>query len=184
MFLWFWIERLGLYFWALLMLIAPVALLLEVLLPVPFFGMQLRVPWMSAVVVYYALYHKLTPAFVVAVVMGCLLDGFSMSQPGPGVLVYGVLVYLADRFRRQIVAEAAITAAVFGIATCFSIAVLRLGLLVSDHYRGLSLLRGGGNLGFAILAGALVTPWVCLFLNRLHRGLDLLKGEGDQHVNA
>jgi rod shape-determining protein MreD len=173
-----------LYFWGFMMLILPIALLLEVLLPIPLFGMQLHVPWVSAVVVYYALRQKMAGALVVAVVMGALVDAFSFGQPGPGVMVYGVLVYLADRFRRQIVPDAAITAAVFGVATCLGIVFVRLGLLLSDGYGGLSLLRLVSNVVFPVVAGAGVTPLLCAFLDKLHRGLDLLPGEEGQHVNA
>jgi len=172
------------YFWGLLLFCMPMALLLEVIFPVPLAGYWVHLPWTSALVVYYALHQKLFVACCAALLGGVLVDGFSLGQPGPALLLYGAIVYLADRFKRQIVPEAPITAAVFGIATCVGGPILRLGVLWSDGHQGLSPLRIGAKLLFAFIAGGILTPLVCILMQALHRGLDLVPDEEGQHVNA
>ena len=172
------------YFWGLLLLSAPLVLLLEVLGPIPLFGHWGHLPWVSAWVVYYALHQKLPAACCAALLGGLLVDGFRLGQPGTTLFTYGLTVFLADRFRRQIVPDASITAAVFGMVTSTGVSLFGLGLLLMDAHRGLSPIRVGGKLLFTLVASGVLTPLVCLLLQRVHRALDLVATEEDQHVNA
>jgi len=173
-----------LYFWALLLLSAPLALLAEVLVPIPLFGVWGRLPWVTAWVVYYALYQKLPAACCAAALGGLLVDAFRLGQPGTTLLAYGIMVFVADRFRRQIVAEAGITAVVFGMATHLAAVLLGLGLLLLDDFTKLGMGRVVAQLLFAGAAAAVLTPLVCGLLHRIHQGLDLAVTEGEPHVNA
>ena len=172
------------YLWGLLLLSMPAALLLETQLRFSAMGWWVHLPWMHAVVVYYALHQKLPVALTAAFMGGLCVDAYTVGQPGMTVLVYGLMVYLADRFRRQIVAEAFVTAAVFGVATTAALGVLRLGVLWSEGHRGLSVLRVLTQLGFGVVSAAILTPLVGTLMQGIHRGLAIEPGEEDRHVNA
>ncbi len=172
------------YSWCLLFLCLPVTLLVQVLVPIRVFGVWQYLPWMHGVVIYYALNHKLSVACTVAILAGLLVDGFTFSQPGMGVFLYGMIVYLAERFRQQIVPEAMITASVFGVVAGSTLVLLRLGILWAEGHQGLTLGRALATLGFAVVSGAICVPAVGYLLQVIHRGLDLRTGEEGQHVNA
>lgn len=172
------------FLWGTLILSMPLAMLLETQFRVPMAGVSIHLPWMHAIVVYYALRHRLPVAFTAALMGGLLMDAYTWGQPGVGVIVYGGIVYLADRFRRQIVSEALVTAVVFGMVTSLTFGILRLGLLYYEGHRGLSAIRVLAQVGGGVLFAALLTPLVSILMQGIHRGLDIVPSEEDQHVNA
>ena len=172
------------YLWGLLLLSLPVALLMELLLPIRLIGGWGFLPWMHGMMIYYALHQKLSVALVAALLGGLLVDCYTLGQPGVAVLLYGIVVYLADRFRRQIIPDAMITAAVFGVAASLGLGLLRLGMLWMDGHRGVTVVGVLAKLGFMACTGALFVPLVVWVMHAMHRALDLVASEGDQHVNA
>ncbi len=172
------------YLWGVFLLSMPAALLLETQLRFLAAGGWVYLPWMHAIVVYYALRHRFPVAFTAAVIGGLGVDAYTVGQPGLAVLVYGIMVYLADRFRRQIVAEAFITAVVFGVATSLVYGLLRIGLLLMDGHRGLSGARILIQLGLGGVTAVIVTPFVGVLMQGIHRGLDAVPEEEGQHVNT
>jgi len=166
------------------MLCIPVALLLEIQFPVPLMGGWGHLPWMHGVVVYYALHQKLSIAFTAAVLGGLFVDAYALGQPGVAVLLYGLVVYFADRFRKQIIAEAFITAIVFGMFTSLGFSLLRLLAIGTDGHHGISVLRMLLQSGFGLVSAAVLTPLVGILMQAIHRGLDIVPEEEGTHVNT
>ncbi len=172
------------YLWCVFLLCMLVALLLEIQVPIPMMGGWGHLPWIHALVVYYALHQKLPMAFAAAVLGGLCVDAYTVGQPGIAILLYGLVVYLADRFRRQIISDALITAVVFGMFANLGFYLLRLGVIWTEGYRGLSVSRVLVQSGFSLASAAVITPFVGFLMRAIHRGLDLMSAEEGPHVNT
>lgn len=159
-------------------------LFLQIRFPIPVQGAYMHIPWMHAIVIYYALHHRLRISIVVALIASFLVDGYSLTQPGTTLLAYGLVIIIADRYRQLIVSDAAVTASVFGAGLGLGLCVLQVAALVLAGRQGLSALFVIMKLVLSVVFAAICTPCICSLMRALHRMLDLSELDEGEHVNA
>jgi rod shape-determining protein MreD len=165
-------------FWMLLFLSMLTAMLTQALLPGPALLGGARFPVLLGVVLYYALNHKPWIVIIVAFAAGVLQDGLSLVPLGYSALLFCTAAFMAGRYRKLVLSEAAVTAAFFGGVTNLTVALILYVLLSRDG----SIVCSGGAAALRIVGsgilGVVAVPAVFVLMTQLHRALDLVEEEG------
>jgi len=155
--------------WVIMLVSLAAAALCQMWLPAPAWLGQAKFPALMAVVLYYALNHGTGVMFGCAFLAGMLQDALSPIPLGYSGICFALAGWIASRFRRTVLLDAAVTPLVFG-AACGSGAALALyvmlarqGLVAWPYGRLLLKLVGTGALG------ALCTLAAFLAIGRLDR---------------
>jgi rod shape-determining protein MreD len=128
-----------------------------------------RIPFLTATVLYYAVGHGVGWAFAAALIAGCLHDALGGLPLGLSVVAYAAVALLAGRFRGLIVEQHLLLLALLG-AGCSGGIVLTTGLLL--RAQGALLLASGEIAWRALWTGALggaATPLFALVAAALDR---------------
>lgn len=142
--------------------------LLQDLIPAPAWLGQVKVPFLGAVVFYYAVMHSRPVLLWSAVIAGILQDSLSLVPIGYSSLAFLLLGLIIFRWRGVMFRYSVVTASlVGGIGSALMIVILHvmleLGLETARGSAGWVFLRIGG----AFLLGAVVTPLVWKTVYRL-----------------
>lgn len=148
-----------------------VVVLVQVQLPSSSWLGGMKCPLVLACVLYYALAHERGLWISCALLGGLLFDSMSDVPLGYSSCLFLALGWVASRFRRRLVIEAAMTSIVLGAIlnfafTLFLYVVLQHTGLVHAGY-GVGVVR----LGAAALLGAVSGPMVCGLLGFLEHAL-------------
>jgi rod shape-determining protein MreD len=146
--------------------LAAAALVQMAVPPVALLGLA-KVPVLLGVALYYALTRPAGVALGAAFLAGLLQDALSPVPLGHSAFCFVLAAALAGRFRRTVLADAAVTAALFGALAAAATTLASYGLLaragLTSWPAGRLLVKG---LGTGML-GALVTPAVFAAVRRL-----------------
>lgn len=154
-----------------LVLIVAVVLgaVLQATLPALSAAGGVQVPFMVGIVIYYALTRDLAILLTAAIVAGLIVDAMGLMPLGYTSFCYVLVGLAAQRYRETVVVRQWTTHVLFGALANGAVALmlsLMLGLSnVSDIGAGRALARILG----AIIAGAVVVPFVFRFIAYLDR---------------
>jgi rod shape-determining protein MreD len=163
-----------------MILVIAAGALCQLFLPAwPFFG-GVKPPVLAALVLYYSLNCAPREMWIAVFWAALLHDGLSVGRPGPALIAFPVIGYLAHRVRLEIFVDGLVTQIIVGalgamLSMFAAILVYALNGERPFHF-GYALVRlfGSGILGMATL------PLVAFTVNKAQAALPKRRGYGWQ----
>lgn len=155
--------------WIVMIMVLMAAALLQWLLPGYAVLGQVKLPFLLAGVLYYALHWDLAVVLVAALAAGLLQDVLSPIPLGYSAFCFCVVGWIANRWRKLILIDAMVTPVFFGGIASVAVTVALYVLLARGEFIETSLgwlvlrMMGAG------LLGMISTPLVFLFAGSLDR---------------
>ena len=171
------------YFAMLMFLVLTGAVLLQAALPGWALLGYARPPVLLAVVLYYALNHRLWVGILAAFIAGMLLDGMSFVPLGYSALLFCIVALIAGHYQKLVLSDAVITAVFFGAAGSLLTGGVLYFLLSSENLIACSGGTAALKIFWGTVLGAITAPVVFVAMKLIHAALDLQDKE-DADVGA
>jgi rod shape-determining protein MreD len=122
--------------WVVMMVLTVVCAIVQMTVPPIAMLGGAKAPVMFCLVLYYALEHDTAVLVSVALLAGMLQDALGLTPLGLSTLCFCAVGVVAGGFRRLVLSDSAVIAAVFGFAGCMVATLCSYALLVRDGLVG------------------------------------------------
>lgn len=155
--------------WVVMIIMLLCAALMQTAVPGAAVCGQARMPLLLGVVLYYALQRETAVMFVAALGAGLLQDALSPIPMGYSAFCYCMAGWLASRFRRVVLTEAAVTQGFFGAVASAGMTAALFLLMARKGMMGHPLHRLMARILCSGVLGLLSVPLLFLVIGRLDR---------------